>query len=318
MNKTDSNTQDLKISVSSTSKKPQPTKSLVIILIVCAVALFAASGYYWYKNVLINPNRVLDGALNKSLQSTSVDKTITQENGQSKFEQVAHLSFTPNVLAQSITKLDQSSEMGNTSVLTETIGTNDVDLIRYTGINIEGTNAKQQNFDEILNVWGERKSDPQSGQNVSFLNDALFMAVPFGNLNNDQRKELIGEIKKVGLYKDAKTKTEYKNGRPVVSYTVDIDPQALVEILAKYISVTGIGSSDGLDPAAYKGASKIPIEINIDAISRHINYVDFTGSNRKETYDSYNAVRDIDLPKDTIGVDELQQRLSKIEQDQAN
>lgn len=314
MKKSTTKPHDSKVSASSVALKPKQIKILIIAAILCAVALFSASGYYWYKNVFSDPDRVLNDVLNKSLQTTSVDRTIKQDSGQSKLEQSVHLSFTPNTLAQSMTQLDQSSQNGDTSVITETVGTKDEDLVRYASIDIQGTNAKKQNFDDILNVWGERKSDPETGQSVTFLSDALFMAVPFGNLSSSQRHEVVDEIKHVGLYKDAKTKTEFKNGRPVITYTVNLDPQALVKVLAKYAKVTGVGEGEGLDPNIYEGAAKIPIEIEVDVLSRHINVVNFTASNRQEIYESYNAKRYIELPEDRITVNELQKRLSNIEQ----
>lgn len=297
---------------SATSKK-LPFKYAIALLIIAAIGLFGASGYYWYKQVLMNPDRALTDMLDKSLQVTAVDKTISQSSQQAKINQSIHVGFSPTIVTQSVTNLEQSSSEAITSVVTETVGTKDTDLVRYTSIDVSGPNAPKQDYKNILNVWGKRQSDEKTGQSVSFLNDALFAVVPFGNLNPSQRKEVKEEIKKVNLYGNAQAKTEFVNGRPVINYAFDLDPQALVQVLAKYAKVTGVGNSTELDPASYEGAAKILIKLQIDALSRHVNTVEFADSGRTETYVSYNSLRQVPLATETISIDELQNRLSKLE-----
>ncbi len=284
------------------------------LLVLAGIGLLASSGYYWYNNVLTDPTRTMSDVLDKSLQTTSVYRTIDQTNNQNSVTQSLYLSFTPKIYAKSVTHLEESGSAGNSSVTTETLGTTDADFVRYNAIDISSRNSAKQNFDNVLNVWGKRQPPKDDPQPASFLNDALFVAVPFGNLTSDQRKQLKDEINKVNLYQIAKTETKFQNGRPVMNYTIDISPQALVQVLAKYVEITGVGNSKDLDPARYEGASTTQITIQVDLLSRHLNKIEFLESGRTETYGAYNLQQDVSLPTQTIEVDELQNRLTEIEQ----
>jgi hypothetical protein len=287
-------------------------KTTMSLLVAAATALFALSGYYWYNNVLTDPDRLMSRVLDQSLQTTSVARTVEQESAQSKVKQDIYLSFTPETVSQSLTKLDEGRANGTTSVTTETIGTAESDFVRYTDISVPNNNG--QSFSNVLNVWGIRKGDPQSGQQASFLNDALFVVVPFGNLNSEQRNALKQKIRELNLYERRSAQLEYVNGRPLMSYGFNIDPQKLVTVLAEYVKLTGAGDGSSLNPALYEGASKIPVNMEVDVLSRRIKTIEFVGSDRKETYSAYSLVRNVQAPTQTIPVDELQSRLQTIEQ----
>lgn len=283
------------------------------LLILATVFLFGASGYYWYQNVFTNPDRVLSDMLNKSLQTSSIQRQVNQSQGDSTLDQAIYVSFSPELLSQSDSDLSEITTLGRTVVKTENIGTQNSDFVRYTGIEIAGDRSGRD-FSKITGVWGERGGQPQSGQSASFLRDALFTAVPFGNLNSDQRKEVKEEINRVNLYDYSEASREFVNGRPVISYKINLDPQALVTVLSKYAEVTGIDGGPELNPAMYEGAQKVPLNITVDLMSRHVSTIEFGGSSRLETYGAYNMFRDVDLPKDTIDVNELQIRLQQLEQ----
>lgn len=286
----------------------------IILLIIGGLILFAASGYYWYKSVLTNPNRIISGMLDKSLQSSSVQRHVSQKSGNSSVDQSLYLSFTPKIISQSVTELKESNGAANTKVTTETIGTPNSDFVRYKSIDISG--GKNNNVDKILNVWGKRESSSKDGASNAFLNDALLVAVPFGNLNKNERAEVKAEINKVNLYEFSKTETAFKNGRPVITYTIDLSPKSLVQVLSKYVEVTNVGTSADLDPANYEGAQKIQLQMQVDVLSRHLMSTEFVGSGRLETYEGYNLARKVDIPDKTIDINQLQKRLQVLEQQQ--
>jgi hypothetical protein len=295
-------------------KKPSRLALGLVALALAGAALFGASGYYWYKNVLMDPDRILDGMLDKSLQTTSVYRTVGQSGGQNTVNQATYVAFTPETMAQSFTTLREINDLGRTTVTTETLGNDQTDYVRYNSIKIESTTKR--NFDNVVNVWGKREANAETGQATSFLNDALFVIVPFGNLNPEQRKIMTDEINKVGLYDAESTKTSIKSGRPIITYDIKLDPQALVTVLAKYVEVTGIGKSANLDPASYEGATKLDVELEVDVLSRHVKAIRFANSGRTESYTSYNVVRQIQKPTETIDVNELQSRLQTLESQQ--
>lgn len=284
------------------------------LAVVAGVTLFSASGYYWYQKILTNPKRVINGMLDKSLNTTGVQRQVSQKSQQGSVLQSAYLSFSPETFAQTQTQLEETSFVGRTKVTTETIGQQKADYIRYKAIDVSG--GKSDGIKDVLNVWGKREQNIQTGQSVSFLNDGLLLAVPFGNLNAEQRAEVKNEINKTKLYDFSKSKTEYINGRPVITYTIDLDPQALVQVLAKYVQVTNVGNSAELNPANYEGVEKIQISMQVDVLSRHLKSVEFGNSGRKETYSGYGTFGKVAIPDKTIDINELQTRLQKLEQQQ--
>lgn len=281
-------------------------------MLFASIGLFGASGWYWYQNVLTNPERILSGMLDKSLQTTSVSRNVTQVGEGNNVNQSVYLSFTPDIKAQTITKLSEKTATATTTVTTETIGTPDADYVRYSAVDISGGDAKQ-NFDSVLNTWGANKATA-TGQAPAFLNDALFVIVPFGNLNSSQRVALKNEIRDVNLYKFQDSKIDFNNGRPYIDYNIGLTPKALVQVLAKYVEMTGVGNADELVPERYEGAPEIQVQLRVDLLSRHVRTIQFEGTGRLETYTGYNTKREVTLPTETITIDELQSRLTKIEQ----
>lgn len=276
--------------------------------------ILAASlvAYYWYVRVLTNPDRILTGMVDKSLRTSAIDRTISQEQGDTSLNQTTRVSFTPQLLSRSDAILTERTSLGKTTIRTESIGTKDTDYVRYTNVEIENPN-NQRNFKDVLGLWGKRQTDLEKGQQASFFDTAMFMAVPFGNLNDSQRKAVQDEISRVNLYQYKQAKLDFDDGRPTMRYTLALNPQSLVQVLAKYAEVTGVGNKTELDPAQYEGALPISIKLDVDVLSRHIKVIDFGSTGRTETYHTYSGQAQTQIPTQTIGVDELQQRLTKIE-----
>lgn len=310
----------LKRTRSTVKKTKKPAKNIsfnqaILLIVVLALATLSVSGFYWYKNVFSDTDRVFDDMLNKSMQTTSIYRNVYQESGRNTIEQSIYTGFSPKTVAESTTKLEDNSTRNKTQVTTQTIGTPKEDFIRYTAIDIGG---KQLNgLDQILGVWGSRQSNDETGDSVSFLSDALFVVVPFGNLNEQQRAVMTKEIKDTQLYKIKEAKTDFSSGRPTAEYTVSINPQSLIKVLVKYIEITGQPTNAQLDAQAYQQAQAIDARFEIDLMSRHLKSVTFEDAGRTETYQGYNVFRTVESPTKTISIDELQQRLQVLEQQQS-
>lgn len=309
----------LKRTRTAAKKTKKPTQNIsfsqaILLVVVLALTALGACCFYWYNSVFTNTDRVFDDMLNKSMQTTSIYRNVYQESGRNTVEQSIYTGFSPKTVAESTTKLEDNSTRNKTQVTTQTIGTPKEDYIRYTSIDIGG---KQLNgLDQVLGVWGTRQSNEETGASVSFLSDALFVVVPFGNLNEQQRAAMTKEIKDTQLYKIKDATTDFSNGRPTAEYTVSINPQSLIKVLVKYIEITGQPTNAQLDAQAYQQAQAIDARFEIDLLSRHLKTVTFEEAGRTETYQGYNVFRTIESPTKTISIDELQQRLQVLEQQQ--
>jgi hypothetical protein len=291
-------------------------RKILSFIILATIILLAASGYYWYKNIFSDPQRVMSDMLDKSMQTSSIYRGINQNSASSTVNQTVFVGFSPQFVSDQKTFLEENSSVGRTRVSTESIGTPTKDFIQYTNIDVRGSNAAsaQSSFADVINKWGKRESNPESGEQAAFLNDALFVVVPFGSLNADQRRQVRTEIAATKLYNVTKSSRATESGRPVMNMTVEVNPQSLVKVLAKYVEVTGVGKEAQLDPSQYEGVPAIQMNMQIDMLSRHLRSLTYSDSQRQETYFGYNAARIISEPNDTISIDELQTRLQKVEQ----
>lgn len=298
-------------------KKPVlGVKHLLAATAVLAIGLFGFSGWYWYSNVLADPNRLLNDMVEKSIQTSSIERVISQDSQQSNVKQVLYTSFKPSLISESRSELKQVARVGEGStVVTETIGTPSQDFIRYTKIDVPKS-EKQQDFSGVLDAWGKREKnlqDEQDDTQVTFLNEALFSIVPFGDLNDVQRKALLAQVRETHPYTYDRAERKFQAGRPVMIYDMSLNTANLVGMLAKYVELTGVGDGSQLSPDQYKDAPPLRVQFTIDILSRHLTQINFQSTGRIEDYTAYGLRRTVQSPSQTIKLEELQERLQKLQ-----
>jgi hypothetical protein len=287
-------------------------KSLLVGAVMLAVVLFGVSGWVWWTRVFTDETRVFNDMLNNSLSSSSVARSVEEKNQQSGVDQNTYVSFrAPEVVSQTRTILSEKTmSRRTTTVTTETVGTAKTDYVRY--VSAEGAEelSVAGNLDKVIGVWGKREPDTGLGESATFLNEAVFSIVPFGNLTPDGRSELLNMILEKNVY-DIKTGSKnFEEGRYVYSYQVSLDPKAYVEILAKYVELTGIGDNSQLDAANYENSPPVILEMKVDILSRQLMSIQYLATGRTEKIVSRNLYRDVKTPSETIPFDELQSRLT--------
>lgn len=285
--------------------------SFVLLGVILVAGLISAGWLAWSK-IVINPDRVFSDALNNSLRTPSVTRQVIQNQGTSGVEQVSHISFrqpTPN--ANTKTVIYQTTATNTTaSVETETIGTNDSDYVRYTEIKEAGGDDGTGGLGDLIGTWAERNDSdsPAPGGNLTFFNEGLFSIIPFGNLDKQSRSSLINLINKKNIYQYTSAERKFENGRLVYTYSLNINPSDLVEVLRSYMELTGNGEPDQLDPAEYENAPPIQIQVTVDVLSRQVSAINYP-QNRTENYSGYGLYRPVEIPSETIPIEDLQNRV---------
>lgn len=286
---------------------------LVTLALLLSAGLLGASGYVWYKKILTDSDRVFYGMLERSLSTDSVTRTVSQEAQLRNVTQTYQINYVPSPLVESQTTIEQIGQDRQKSVVqTRAIGLEDTDYLQYSGIDIPSLTS-QNNVNDILGKWAKRTANPETGESPQLLSEALFMFVPFGNLEESDRDELIELAKKNRTYRIGNSKLVMSGSRPVMTYNVAINPQSLVEVLALYVEKTGIGDSAQLNPDDYKGAGNIEVTLTIDVLTRHLKELAFSADSRKETYAGYGLLTRPVLPTETITIQELQTRLQTLQ-----
>ncbi len=289
--------------------------SLVKVIVLLGVVLLAVSVVGWWKMVYSSPKNVFDRMIANTLATPAVTKVSNQVDEAQNLNQISALITEPQQIVHSKSVLTQSADT-NTSVITESIGTPDAEFVRYTDINTSQKSATGGAFDfsSVKGVWGKTDlSDPNSGGGQLF-NQAVLGVVPTANVRQPYRDALIKEIKTDGVYKTdySSVKRQKVNGRPVYTYQVEVTPVPYVTMLKNFARSIGLTQLEQVNPEQYKNSAPLQFTFEIDVWSGQLVKVVYTGSSRTETYGGYGANSPIALPAQSIGVDELQNRLQQI------
>lgn len=286
-------------------------KQTVSGLLIFSIVLFGISGWFWWRSIATDPDRVLNDMLSRSLQTGSTTRVVTQKNRQTLLDQKVRMDFTPSPTAQTITALSQQERDSTSVVTTETLGTKNDDFIRYRTIESPESNFNQESLKDIVNIWSKRES---GGEPPTFLNEALLTLVPFGNLNKEDRQTVLDIIKSKKVYTYTKAVQERQKGRLVMVYDMDIAPEGLVEALATQSKLSGFGDQPQLDPKSYAGIPAVKVRMTVDILSRQLTSIEYSDSDRKEAYQASGLRSNAVLPTQTIGLSELQKRLQNLQQ----
>lgn len=297
-------------------QSPKVRRNIIQGIVLVGIILLVISFWAWWRYVFTSPRRVFDSMLGNSLQTSSFNKRIEQGNENQKLDQIIHLQTGARNIAHSNTVLSRGGESA-ASVTTESVGTMREDFVRYTAINTseKSTSGQSLDFSNVLNVWG--KTSPASGQLPSgqLYSDTILGVIPIAGLIPADRKELIDFIHEKQVYKvnyNAAARA-WKNGRLVFTYKVEVNTEAYVQLLQKFGKIVGLNQLDNLDSNVYKKAPPIPFEITVDVLSRQLLKIVHTSSDRHETFSGFGGFQTVDIPSKTISVDELEERLSKIQ-----
>ena len=286
--------------------------SVVVFGVILAAGLIAAGWLTWSK-VIADPDRVLSDALDNSLKTPSITREVAQNQGSSGVSQVSYISFRqPDPNANTKTTIYQATNNNTTaSVQTETIGTNTSDYVRYTAIKEAGGEDGTGGLGDLIGTWAKRSDSSDSsmpGEGLTFFNEGLFSIIPFGNLDKQARETLLGLMNEKNLYKYTSAEKKFENNRLVYVYSLNINPTDLVEVLRSYMQLSGNGDAAQLDPAEYEGAPPIAIRATVDVLSRQVVSIEYP-QGRLENYSGYGLYRPVNLPTETIPIEQLQQRV---------
>jgi len=283
-------------------------RQFIALAVLLSVLLLVGSGALWWKTVSSDPQQVFNDMLSRSLSSSSAQRRISQDSSQGSVDQQVLVSFGPEVAAHTKSKLTQADQTGGSnSVTTETIGTKQADYVRYVAVDAPSQADTARSIEKLLGTWGKREKSAERG--VSFLDEAIFVIVPAGDLSGSQRQQLLGFIENEEVYKYSKATRSTKDGRLVYEYEIDLQPEKLVKVLAEYARISGLGNQEQLNPESYAGSPPIKITATVDILSRQLTKLSYADSERVEYFFGRNLKRAIAEPADTISVDELQKRL---------
>ncbi|MBA3758887.1 hypothetical protein H0X10_04665, partial [Candidatus Saccharibacteria bacterium] len=167
-------------------------------------------------------------------------------------------------------------------------------------------------FSKVLGVWG--KSEAGNETSGELYNETTLGVIPVGNLFAPDRKKLLELASSLDVYKVeyANINRTTINGRPAYEYTVKVLPSAYVTLLKAYAEAVGLTHLRNIDPANYENADSIEFKLLVDVRTRRLASIVYANG-RMEKYVAYGTQATVDLPKETIPVEELQERIQQVQ-----
>jgi hypothetical protein len=283
----------------------------VKLFVATAIVIFAVSGWAWWHYIRSNPERTFFSAVENSLRNTGMSKTITQESGDQKLNQVVQYSVGSQNAAHGFMTVSQSGET-SASIKTEVISNPTAEYVRYTNIQTDQKkpSGDAMDFSKLVGIWG--KTEASRGGDL--FNETVLGVVPAGNLSAEKRQSLMHFIHDKQVYKFESAERAIENGRPVYTYDVTVAPEAYVGMLKEFGRAMGMSQLESVDPSNYKDAEPLTFKLKVDVWGQQLTGITYAGGQRNETLGSYGIPRKIDVPKDSVPIDELQTKLQEAQQ----
>lgn len=284
-----------------------------ILWVVVIIGFIGVGLTYYYRNTYSDPRRVFNAMLENSLRTSSVTKQVAQNSEDQTLDQTVRLQVGGDHIAQGMTKLTQSG-LATANVMTESIGTPTSDFVRYRSIQTDQKNeaGEDLDFSQIIGVWGRTENaESTSGE---LYNELVLGVIPIGNLSQKDRAELLNLMTELDVYKVEfeNVKTTTFDGRIAYQYPVKVLPQAYVTMLKTYAEKVGLTHLEEINPQNYANAEAIEFTVTVDVLTRRLAGIEY-GSGRQEQYTAYGTKSEVELPTDTVSIEELQSRLQNIE-----
>lgn len=180
-------------------RAPLDNRQLAIVwLCALGVVIFIGGLWAWYQYVHRSSYNVFWAMVDNNLRTRGVTRTTEQTSSGSKVISKSQLSLGSPNLVKGLTTIKQDSGDGTTVVVTETLGTPTANFARYLDIQ----SPAKKDVSSIKNVWGREVLVGGEQQNQSVFAEALFSSIPFANLTQAQRQELVKYMQdKKSLYR---------------------------------------------------------------------------------------------------------------------
>ncbi|HET9850539.1 MAG TPA: hypothetical protein VFP35_02880 [Candidatus Saccharimonadales bacterium] len=269
------------------------------VLVICLVAVFL-----FYK-VYADPQTVFWSMIRNNLTTNGVTReSITKSQGVTT-DEILQTVYSPDIKLRDIKTVANSSQ--HTSLTLETIGTENGDYQHYRQIKKPGgDNAKYQ---KIYSLWlknGGAGGVPQS------VNDSLFGAVLFGNLDEAQRTKLMPLLKNSYKVNFAGVDTAHAGSRRVYIYRAVLSLKKYALAAQAYAKAEGLGAASLINPADYGDNDQLNITLTVDVLSRQVRRIDYPARGLSQKYSGYGLQANIQPPAHTVNAGQFENVVNSV------
>jgi hypothetical protein len=281
-------------------------------IMVFGVLLALVTSYFWYTKLYMTPERRFWSAINNSMATPSVVRTLTEGGSGNQVVQDYRFNFAPQRVVQNRVQYSEKSATTNTSVTTEGIIYPTEQFLRYTEfINSRSDGQNSPNLDSVLGEWAVQETEDVEESKISYLSEQVSLVI-FGNYGANVRAELINQMKEAQVYgPDLGVPLEdVIDGESVYVYSISVKLKEYATILNNAFVKAGFGEFPPLDPDNYREDSLVKGTINVQKSNNTILGVSFGG--REEKYNNYGVNSEVVRPETDLSVEELQMQVQEL------
>ncbi len=295
------------------------TRKLAIrSVIILAVLLFGFNAMFWWRFVYNKPERVFWDALENAFQTTSVTRITDRNTDTQQPDQFLNVQTTPKPVVVGVSKYYESGDRAIPTLVTETLGLREADYVRITDMRSLQGNKPAPDISDIKNSWakvGQEGVDTEGQQ----YNQLVLGLIPFGNLNPEQRAELmrmIYDLKAYELNPNAPVERSIRNGRPTYSYLVTVAPEPYIKVLKQFALDINNHQLEAIETSTYRDFPALQLSVVVDVWSRQIISTQSSTTDEINRYTAHGLVAPSPTaPTTIVPLSELQKRLQSSRQE---
>jgi hypothetical protein len=260
----------------------------------------------------MTPERRFWIAVNNSMATPSVVRTLTQGGSGNQVVQQYRFNFAPQRVVQNKVVYTEKSATTDTSVTTEGVIFPNEQFLRYTDFtNSRSDNQDTANIDEVIGAWAIQGSEDEEQARLNYLSEQVSLVI-FGNYGATFRNDVINEMQQEQVYGNFLS-VPIENSSDegdIYTYQIEVKLRKYAEILNEAFVRAGYGEFPPLNPDNYAEDSTVNGQVVVSKENNSIIGVNFGG--REEVYGNYGVLTTVERPQSSLTVEELQQKVQEL------
>jgi hypothetical protein len=279
------------------------------VLLLSSLVIVGFSVYSWWRFLYLSDSRVFWGAIDQSLQTKGVTKTVRSEDETGLRIERSSIGFSP----LSSQGYSESRTLNGEVSVSESIALFDRDFARYIEIR---PRDGVESFDTSLlqGVWAET-TYPSLRESKTLADQITNGLLVFtGNMNAADRSEFVSQLRDTQVFTPTYVRDEVISGKKTQVYMTSVRVSAYNTALKSYLEKIGLKDTATQVGEGGDGAENPSFEIAIEPISRQIvkSGIPSLSSPASTTYTNWGVTRQLEAPQEYISVDELQSRIQSL------
>ncbi len=287
-------------------------KKMTRTMVLLALPVALVGSYFWYTRLYLDTNRRMWIAINNSMATASVTRTLTSGGTGNQVIQKQEFFFSPQMVSKSKVYFTQKTATVETNVETEGVSYPDRQYSRYTRFD---TNQKKSDgtvptLSSVLNKWGSSVSSEEEKQSTkdAYVGELISLVI-FGNFDANFRHEIMNELKSNNVYKttEAEVYDDTLDNEVVTAIPVKVRLKPYATALQKAFVKAGYGEFAPLNPDNYDEDSDLRATLLVSKKDMTIRGVQY--GERQEKYSGYGVSSRVEEPKSDMSSADLEAKV---------